>query len=227
MTEPKKPAGTRPTESTSPMCSPPFSASPKTPRSSIPPSPEEKVLKLSDGYIAETREPMLELKVKMININLPVGHRVLQECGPLYEYAWFIERIRSYLSDGMDRDTAVALAVRDSVREDIFSDFVRKHGSEVENMLYTQFNMDDALKVRYEEGLEDGLEQGMAQGIDRGEHRLLIRQVCGKLRKGENSEKIAEDLLADREEIDRIREAYAEYGPDAAVLFDRLERAGE
>ena len=177
--------------------------------------PEEKVLKLSDGYIAETREPMLELKVKMININLPVGHRVLQECGPLYEYAWFIERIRSYLSDGMDRDTAVALAVRDSVREDIFSDFVRKHGSEVENMLYTQFNMDDALKVRYEEGLE--------QGIDQGERRLLIRQVCGKLRKGENPEKIAEDLLADREEIDRIREAYAECGPDEEAVYNRLE----
>ena len=190
--------------------------------------PEEKVLKLSDGYIAETEEPMLELKVRMININLPVGHKVLKECGPLYEYAWFIERVRVHLHDGMDRDAAVTLAVKDSVREDIFSDFVKKHGSEVENMLYTQFNMDDALEVRYEEGLEEGLErgleQGIQQGLSQGERRLMIRLVCGKLRRGESPEKIAEDLLADREEIDRICEAYAKYGQDEAVLFDKLDK---
>ena len=177
--------------------------------------PEEKVLKLSDGYIAETEEPMLELKVRMININLPVGHKVLKECGPLYEYAWFIERVRVHLHDGMDRDAAVTLAVKDSVRKDIFSDFVKKHGTEVENMLYTQFNMDDALEVRYEEGLEEG------------ERRLLIRLVCGKLQKGESPEKIAVDLLADRKEIDRICEAYTKYGPDETVLFDKLERTEE
>ena len=86
-------------------------------------------------------------------------------------------------------------------------------------MLYTQFNMDDALEVRYEEGLEDGLERGISQG----ERCLLIRQVCGKLRKGESPEKIAEDLLADREEIDRIREAYAECGPDEKAVYEKLE----
>ena len=82
-------------------------------------------------------------------------------------------------------------------------------------MLYTQFNMDDALEVRYEEGLEEG------------ERRLLIRLVCGKLRKGENPEKIAEDLLAGRAEIDWICEAYAKYGPDETVLFDKLKKEGK
>ena len=95
-------------------------------------------------------------------------------------------------------------------------------------MLYTQFNMDDALEVRYEEGLEEGLErgleQGIQQGLSQGERRLMIRLVCGKLRRGESPEKIAEDLLADREEIDRICEAYAKYGQDEAVLFDKLDK---
>ena len=183
--------------------------------------PEEKVLKLSDGYIAKTREPMLELKVKLININLPTGHRLLQECEPLYEYSWFIERIRTYLQSDNDikRDTAVTLAVQDSIREGIFADFVREHGTEVQNMLYTQFNMDDALEVRYEEGVEDGIEQGM----ERGEHRLLVRLVCGKLQMGESPEKIAADLLADREEIDRICRAYEECGPEEAAVLERLE----
>ena len=119
----------------------------------------------------------------------------------------------------MDRDTAVTLAVQDSVREGIFADFVREHGTEVQNMLYTQFNMDDALEVRYEEGVEDGIEQGM----ERGERRLLVRQVCGKLQKGEAPEKIAADLLTDREEIDRICRVYEECGPEEAAVLARLE----
>ncbi len=201
--------------------------------------PAEKVLKLSDGYIAKTEAPMLELKVRMININLPAGHRLLRDCLPLYEYSWFIERIRTYRQEGLDRDTAVTLAVKDSVREGIFTDFVREHGTEVENMLYTQFNMDDALEVRYEEGVEDGmergltqgrkqgmeqgLEQGISQGISQGERRLLIRQVCGKLEKGESPEKIAEDLLADEAQIRRICEAYAACGPEETAVSRWLE----
>ena len=126
--------------------------------------PSEEILKLSDAYIAKAQELMLELKVKMININFPVGHKILQECLPLYEYSWFIERIRTYSKDsGMNRDTAVSLAIKDCIREGIFADFVTKYGSEVENMLFTKFNMEDALAVRYEEGVEDGIEQGIEE----------------------------------------------------------------
>ncbi len=102
-------------------------------------------------------------------------------------------------------------------------------------MLYTQFNMDDALEVRYEEGVEDGIEQGMErgieqgieqgirQGMERGERHLLVHLVCGKLQMGEAPEKIAEDLLTDREEIDRICRAYEECGPEEAAVLARLE----
>ena len=98
-------------------------------------------------------------------------------------------------------------------------------------MLFTQFNMDDALEVRYEEGVEDGMErgltqgrkQGLEQGISQGERRLLIRQVCGKLQKGESTEKIAEDLLADKAQINRICEAYAACGPEETAVFHWLE----
>ena len=186
--------------------------------------PDEKVLKLSDGYIAKARDPMLELKVKMININLPAGHRLLRDCLPLYEYSWFIERIRTYRKDGMDRDRAVTLAVKDSVREGIFTDFVKEHGTEVQNMLYTQFNMDDALEVRYEEGVEDGMEQGVERGRTQGMRQLLIHQVCGKLQMGESPEKIAADLLADREEIDQICRVWETCGPEEGAVLDRLQK---
>ncbi len=198
------------------------------------PVPDEIVLKLSDAYIAKTQEPMLELKVKMININLPVGHRLLGECMPLYEYSWFIEQVRRYMEDGMNRDTAVTLAIKDCIREGIFAEFVTKHGTEVENMLFTQFNMDDALAVRYEEGLEDGIEQGLerglaqgmerglAQGFTQGKQQLLIHQVCSKLQRGDSPEKIAADLLAGEKEVARICEAYVSCGPEESAVYERL-----
>ena len=98
-------------------------------------------------------------------------------------------------------------------------------------MLFTQFNMDDALEVRYEEGVEDGMErgltQGLAQGLEQGrtqgERRLLIHQVWGKLQKGEKPEKIAEDLLADEAQINRICKAIAACGPEETAVSQWLE----
>ena len=161
---------------------------------------------------------MLELKVKMININLPVGHRLLQDCMPLYEYAWFMEKIRTYWNKWKDRDAAITQAIKDCLEEGIFAEFVREHGSEVENMLFEQFDIDDAMAVRYEEGVEDGIEQG----IEQGEQRLLVHQVCSKLQRGESPEKIALDLLADEKKVAEICRAYEEYGPEEDAVCCHL-----
>ena len=37
------------------------------------------------------------------------------------------------------------------------------HGTEVLGMLYAEWNMDDALAVRYEEGYEEGCEEGQQE----------------------------------------------------------------
>ena len=41
-------------------------------------------------------------------------------------------------------------------------------------MLFTKFNMEDALAVRYEEGVEDGIEQGIEQGIEEKGIRIFL-----------------------------------------------------
>ena len=185
---------------------------------------------------------MLECVVKMININLPARHEILEECRPLYEYAWFIQRVREYQEEDLGRDESIRKAILDCQREGIFSEFVREHGTEAVNMLYTQFNMDDALDVRYEEGVEDGYERGVSagraegiaagkaegitEGIAKGELRLLIRQVCAKLQRGDSPDQIAEDLLADPEQINRICSAAETCSFDENAVYENL-RAGE
>ena len=184
---------------------------------------------------------MLECVVKMININLPAGHEILEECRPLYEYSWFVQRVREYQERRLGRDESIREAILDCQREGIFAEFVREHGTEAMNMLFTQFNMEDALDVRYEEGVEDGYEKGVSAGIAQGKtagmaegaarekaqaERQLIRKVCIKLQRGESPEKIAEDLLEERSYIERICAAAEGCHYEAEAVQKALRKGG-
>ncbi len=159
------------------------------------PFPTEKILRLSDAYLDKTEHPMLELEVKVININLSSGHRLLKECRPMYEYSWFIQQIKDYLADGWSRDDAIAQAVRDCLDEGIMAEFMQEHGTEAVNMLYTQWNWDDAMEVEREEAYEDGVEAGKAAGMAAG---MAAGQTLGDLNRSRQS---ILDLLEDLGEI--------------------------
>lgn len=135
--------------------------------------PAEKTLKLSDAYLEQIDNPMLELTVKVININLPVNHPILQRCRPLYEYSWFIQKIREYQEAGTALSEAITHAMKDCEKEGIMADFLRENGSEAVNMLFTEFNMEDALDVRYDEGVQAGIQTGAKQKAEEIAVRML------------------------------------------------------
>lgn len=115
---------------------------------------------------------MLELTVRMININPSLNHPLLKESRCIYEYASFIQSIRNYINEDYSRDQAISAAMEQCVSEGIMVDFIQKHGSEVRNMLFTQFNLEDAKEVwreeAYEEGMEAGLRDGKQLGLQQG-----------------------------------------------------------
>lgn len=86
-------------------------------------------------------------------------------------------------------------------------DFVRAHGTEAVNMLFTEFNMEDALEVRYEEGFEDG--------VEKGELLMLIQQVSRKMQKGKTAEAIASELEEDALLIDKLCAAIKNSNPES------------
>ncbi len=175
------------------------------------PFPAEDVMRLSDAYLEKTDTPMLELKVKVININLPVNHKLLKKCRPLYEYSWFIQKIKDYMAIEKNLDKALTQTIEDCEREGIMVDFVRKHGSEAVNMLFTQWNLEDALEVRYEEGLEDG------------ELIALIKLVIRKYQKGKEVSTIAEELEVPLETVEKICEAIkTAETDDVQVIYEQL-----
>ncbi len=123
----------------------------------IRPQPAERILKLSDSYLEKSLVPMLELQVKMININPSANHPILSKCRPLYEYSAFIQQIHNYILLGNTRDESISMAMEYCIKQGIMVDFIQLYGTEVRNMIFTEFNLEDALEVRGEEKFEEGI----------------------------------------------------------------------
>jgi len=83
----------------------------------------------------------------------------------------------------MDRDSAISRAVADCIRQNVLKDFLEKHGSEVHNMLFGEWNWDDAKRVWQREAREDGREEGreevfslLEQGLSLAEAKKILRK---------------------------------------------------
>jgi predicted transposase/invertase (TIGR01784 family) len=142
------------------------------------PFPDEKLLKLSDAFEAgllpdiEKKTPLaLELEVRVININHGRNKELAEKCKPLGEYSAFVEKVREFQKEN-NPDEALKKAVTYCHDHDILKAFLRENAPEVTmSILHGEWNLDEALAVRYEEGVEDGRTEGMEKGEAMGEVR--------------------------------------------------------
>jgi predicted transposase YdaD len=84
------------------------------------------------------------------------------------------------------------------IENNILRGFFETHGSEVVNMLMTEWKLEDALVVEREEGWEEGLEEGLEQGLEKGRKEGLEEGLEKGLEKGleRGREEIAKAALA-------------------------------
>ena len=135
--------------------------------------PEESEMKLSDSFIVRDDKVNLELKVKILNINYEKGKKLLIKSPTLEDYSLFIYTIREFEKSGMSRDKAINSAIDECIRKGILKEFLIEHGSEVHNMLFAEFNMEEELKVAEEIGIEKGIEKGREEGIEKVAKEML------------------------------------------------------
>ena len=135
------------------------------------PYPDEEIMRLSEMFenpnilgIPEKDFLSLELVVKVININEGRNREIAERCKKLSEYSAFVAKARAYEKELGSMKKGIKEAVKYCEKHDILKEFIRLHGTEVLGMLYAEWNMDDALAVRYEEGREEGLTEGIAEG---------------------------------------------------------------
>jgi hypothetical protein len=146
------------------------------------PLPYEQTLRLSDAFedvsalgLPADAPPDLELIARVYNINEGHNQDMVQKNETLSGYVLFTAKVREFetaLSGGKNpadrsRDdrkelikTAITQAVQWCIDHTILKPFLERNGSEVINMLFGEWKLEDALVVEREEGREEGLERG-------------------------------------------------------------------
>ncbi|MCB6992632.1 hypothetical protein LI177_03915 [bacterium 210820-DFI.6.37] len=166
--------------------------------------PQEKIYRLSDTFRISKEGAKMELEVRAININLDKDHPILSKCGVLKEYSIFIDKIRSGLAQGKNRDIAVKEAIRECLEQGILKEFLERHGREVQNMMFDEITYEDILRIRVAEAEEDAIERGRKQGREQG----IAGLIAGFVEEGIPRNRILENL---RNCFDLSQEAAQQY----------------
>lgn len=160
--------------------------------------PLVREMKLSEAFESREEKPMLELTVKLININAEEESPVLEKSPTLAGYSTLVKYIRQYLCEGMDRDDAIKTAVNRCMEEGILTDFLRKHAAEVTNAMFRAYTMEDVIQIRSEEAMEIGLEKGLEKGLEEGEEKGIAeglqkaKRILKLFKEGSSMEEIAQ-----------------------------------
>jgi len=94
--------------------------------------------------------------VKVLNINEGKNAEVVNRCRKLAEYTRFIGRIYDFWEEHGNLEDGIKNAIKYCSRHGILSEYLEIHGSEVLNMILTEWNTEDAIAYARQEGVEDG-----------------------------------------------------------------------
>ena len=120
--------------------------------------PDEETLRLSDAFMQPSQPGLggfLELTVRVVNINKGHNNNIVNSSNNLKGYVEFIATVRRNRQSALSLQDAVTQAVEDCIQRGILANFLRKHATEVINMLTAEFNMDTAKRVWQEEARQE------------------------------------------------------------------------
>ena len=132
-------------------------------------------------------------------------------CRKLYEYAYFIQKVRDFLEEGLIRDAAIDRAVVHCIEADILKDFLSRHRAEVKDLFLTEYDEKLHERTLREEGRMEGVKQGIKQGIEQGIKRGIeqgIKQGIGQgIEQGElkRAKEMAAAMLKDGMAPDKVK----------------------
>jgi len=120
--------------------------------------PDFKEIRLSDSFEFMSETCFLELVVNVYNVNKGRNIEMANKSPILNDYETFIAEIKENMKK-VGLSEAIRLAIKTCVNKNILLSFLREHGSEVENMLITEWNMEEAIEVAKEEIREETWEK--------------------------------------------------------------------
>ena len=111
---------------------------------------------------------MLNLRVKVYNINYTGAQKLLDRCRALKDYSFFINQVVQNTAEGMELSLAIKQAIIYCKNNNIMKNFLSLNESEVYDMISVEWDWNEAKKIWLEEGEEKGFMEGMAKGKSEG-----------------------------------------------------------
>ncbi|MBR4383319.1 MAG: hypothetical protein IKN16_07050 [Selenomonadaceae bacterium] len=158
--------------------------------------PLKKEMRLSEAFGGDNSS--LELVVTAYNINHDVQQPLLTKCAYLSDYSVPVWKVKKGIRAELSHREAISRAVKFCLDNGLMKGYLKKNSQEVFNMLALEWNMDDALQARFEDGFDEGRSQGE---ILRAE-----KIACKMLHRGSSFEEVHEltDLPLQRiQELDQ------------------------
>ena len=183
--------------------------------------PDRQILKLSDLYTVKEEDPMLDLKVLMLNVNQGHNPELMEVCHTLWEYAEYTDRVRKYAKEQPIAE-AVERAITECIQEGILKEFLEKNRREAKNVSIYEYDQEKHIRQEREEaweagekagweagekaGWEAGEKAGREAGEKTGQINKLQELIRKKLAKGKTIPEIAEALEEEEDTIRRLVE---------------------
>ena len=140
--------------------------------------PEYTEQRISDAFLEEDADIYVRVRWFNIRRHKNIVPELLQRCKSLDEYSILVEQIEEYRKqNGISLEEAIRLAIMNCRKQGVMADYLKEKGSEVLNMIFTEWNWDDALEVRGEERYARGLKEGEKSGIRKGELQERIASI--------------------------------------------------
>ena len=118
--------------------------------------PLKREMSLSEAFDGDGSA--LELVVTSYNINHGLNQPLFGKCPYLNDYSLLVSAVKTGLAAGLNRREAIRQAVKNCLAKGVMGNYLVEHAEEVTNMLSLEWNLDDALQARFEDGRDDGIE---------------------------------------------------------------------
>ena len=140
------------------------------------------ILRLSDSYERPEKEPALECRVQVINVNYGKNRDMMEKCPKLYEYSYLVAKIRENQANGKTLEGAISAALEDCLAQGYLTELLTTYRREVTGMLLYEYDERKHLKNTYEEGRQQKAYQAARNLYRRG---FSIKDTAGILEEDE------------------------------------------
>lgn len=145
---------------------------------------------LSDAFANKEIESGCEWTTTCYNINKGHNSHLMEVCDVLKQYSEFVEITRQYRKAMGNTVAAMDLAVRECIEKGILTDVLKKHRTEVAEVLYTEYDQDECMRQNHREGFEEGKQKGKEEGKANGQALILL--LADKLSKAGRLDELPE-----------------------------------